>query len=116
MTKNHPNVGLPEFVPNYTIDQEVCSGYKAKEDMGNISKEMVPGREAFSKESFSYTWPGQNKKITEPKYLELPDSVNNNDVIHHDDYPGEATDNEYDGNHNKNNGQALLAFTTLKSN
>ena len=55
MTKNHPNVGLPEFVPNYTIDQEVCSGDKTEENMGDISKEMVPDREAFAKESFSYT-------------------------------------------------------------
>ena len=55
MTEKHPNVGIPEFVPNNTIDQEVCSGYKAEEDMGDIPKEMVPGREAFTKESFSNT-------------------------------------------------------------
>ena len=33
----------------------------------------------------------------------LPESVNNDDVVHHDDDPWETTDNEYDSNHYENN-------------
>ena len=43
----------------------------------------------------------------------LPESVNNDDVIHHDDDPWETTDNEYDGNHYENNRQALLTCTVV---
>ena len=45
--------------------------------------------------------------------LLLPGSVQYDDIIHHDDNPGETTDNEYDGNHDENNGQPLLTCTVL---
>ena len=37
--------------------------------------------------------------INHIKRYTLPESVNNDDVIHHDDDPWETTDNEYDSNH-----------------
>ena len=46
--------GLPEFVPNQTVDQEVSSGEKTEEDVEDIAKYMVPDRETFTKESFIY--------------------------------------------------------------
>ena len=46
--------GLPEFVPNQTVDQEVSSGDQTEEDMGDIAKDMVPDRETFTEESFIY--------------------------------------------------------------
>ena len=45
---------LPEFVPNQTVDQEVSSGDKTEEDMGDIAKDMVPDRETFTEEFFIY--------------------------------------------------------------
>ena len=53
ITKKHLDVGQPEFVPNYTVDQEVGSGDKAEENMRDIAKEMVPCREAFAHHTFS---------------------------------------------------------------
>ena len=40
--------------------------------------------------------------INHIKRYTLPESVNNDDVIHHDDDPWETTDNEYDSNHYEN--------------
>ena len=45
----------------------------------------------------------------------LPESVNNYDVVHHDDDPWETTYNEYDSNHYENNRQALLTCTVVRS-
>ena len=47
--------------------------------------------------------------------LNLPESVYNDDVIHHNDDPWETTDNEYDGNHYENDRQALLTCTVARS-
>ena len=55
-------------------------------------------------------------KITNhSKTLNLPESVYNDDVIHHNDDPWEITDNEYEGNHYENNRQALLTCTVARS-
>ena len=64
ITKEHIDVGQPEFVPNYTVDQEVGSGDKAEENMGDIAKEMVPSREAFAHHTFSYAC---SRKIRDEK-------------------------------------------------
>ena len=53
--------------------------------------------------------------INHSKTFTLPESVNNDDVVHHDDDPWETTDNKYNSNHYENNRQALLTCTVARS-
>ena len=42
-----------------------------------------------------------------------PDGVYDEDIIHHDDDPGQAAEDEDHGDHDQNQGQPLLAFTEV---
>ena len=41
----------------------------------------------------------------------LPDGVNNDEIIHHDDDPGQAAQDEYESDHDQNQGQSLFPCT-----
>ena len=109
-------LNVPELVPDHTVDQKVSSGDKTKEDMRDIAKEMVPHGEPFTNIAFLYTGPAAQGDNNQDEVLLLPGSVYYDDIIHHDDNPGETTDNENDGNHDKNNGQSLFTCTLRRSN
>ena len=73
--------------------------------MRNIAKKMVPSWETFTKKAFSNA--GSVKHEIEQNcssnVFELPDSVNNDDIIHHNDNSWNTANDEYDSNHNENN-------------
>ena len=41
----------------------------------------------------------------------LPDGVNDDKVVHHDNDPGEAAQDEYEGDHDEDQGQPLFTRT-----
>ena len=41
----------------------------------------------------------------------LPDGVNNDKVVHHDNDPGEAAQDEYECDHDEDQGQSLFTRT-----
>ena len=41
----------------------------------------------------------------------LPDGVNNDEIVHHDDDPGEAAQDEYECDHDEDQGQSLFTRT-----
>ena len=41
----------------------------------------------------------------------LPDGVDNDKIVHHDDDPGEAAQDEYQCDHDEDQGQSLLTGT-----
>ena len=46
-------------------------------------------------------------------YCPPPDGVDDDDVIHHDNDPGQAAEDEDDGDHDEDQGQPLLALTEV---
>ena len=42
-----------------------------------------------------------------------PDRVYDEDIIHHDDDPGQAAEDEDHGDHDEHQGESLLAFTEV---
>ena len=41
----------------------------------------------------------------------LPDGVNDDQIVHHDDDPGQAAQDEYESDHDEDQGQSLLTRT-----
>ena len=69
--------------------------------MRYIAKEMVPRGEPFSKMTFLNA---------------ASDGVKDDDIIHHDDDPGETADDEDHCNHDQDQRQSLLTLATKLSN
>ena len=65
--------------------------------MRDIAKKVVPCREPFPKMTILYA---------------ASDGVKDDDIIHHDDDPGQATDDEDHCNHDQDQGQPLLTLAT----
>ena len=43
----------------------------------------------------------------------VPDGVNDDQVVHHDDDPGQAAEDEYESDHDEDQGQSLLTRTII---
>ena len=75
---------------------------------------MVPHWESFAHVSSSNAGP-ENRKVWSRGETSavLPDGVNDDQIVHHDDDPGQAAEDEDHGDHDEHQGESLLAFTEV---